>query len=202
MKITRFTQSCLLIEEDKARMLIDPADEKRDFGKLDAVLYTHEHGDHFNLEVCKKFIGQGIAIYANPNTAKLISDKINIVEEGQEFDVAKVKIKVFKLSHSLLPDDSEGPQNFGYLVNEKLFHPGDGKGVSGLKVDVLALPITGPDISMKDAFDFAKQVGAKIAIPIHYDKIGANPISYKGFAERLNMPFEIRSLAHGESLEI
>jgi L-ascorbate metabolism protein UlaG (beta-lactamase superfamily) len=202
MKVTRFTQSCLLIEEGNARILIDPADEKRDFGKLDAVLYTHEHGDHFNAEICKKFIGQGVPVYANPDTAKQIGDKVNIVQNGQEFEVAGIKIKVFELSHSLLPDGSKGPQNFGYLIDEKLLHPGDGKELSGLKVNTLALPITGPDISMKDAFSFARQVGAKTVIPIHYDKIGADPVSYSGFAQRLEMPFTLKPIAVGESIEL
>lgn len=202
MKITRFTQSCLLIEENGARILIDPADEDKDFGKLDAVLYTHEHSDPFNVGVCKKLMGQGAVVYANPETAKQIGQQVNIATGGQKFEINGAKIEVHKLLHSLLPDGSEGPENIGYLVNGKFFHPGDGKGIENLQVEVLALPITGPDISMKEAFDFAKQVGAKTVIPIHYDKIGANPVSYKGFAERLGMPFEVKPLAISESVEI
>lgn len=69
------------------------------------------------------------------------------------------------------------------------------------KVPIIALPITGPDISMKDAFAFAQQVGAKIAVPIHYDKIGAYPHIYKAFAERFPFSFSIKVLEAGESLD-
>ena len=52
MKITRYYQSCLLVEEGSARILIDPSGAEAErfdsFGKLDAVLYTHEHSDHFD----------------------------------------------------------------------------------------------------------------------------------------------------------
>ncbi|MBI2592259.1 MBL fold metallo-hydrolase, partial [Candidatus Saccharibacteria bacterium] len=187
-----------------SRILIDPSREDSgvDFDKLDAVLYTHEHGDHFDPALTKKFMEQGIAVYANPSTTKFIDGQPNIVKDGQEIAAGSFKIKVIELLHCPMPDGSEGPQNTGYLINEKLFHPGDGKELAGLKVDNLALPITGPDISMRDAFDFAKQVGAKIAIPIHYDKLGANPEVYKTFAGYFDFDFTLHPLAYGESIEI
>jgi len=96
MKITRFTQSCLLIEEAKARILIDPSGEDSvvDFGELDAVLYTHEHADHFDPTLCKKFMEQGIAVYVNASTAKQIEGRPNIVEDGQEFKAGSFKSKL------------------------------------------------------------------------------------------------------------
>ncbi len=206
MKITRFIQSCLLVEDSGNRILIDPsADEKNNldkFGKLDAVLYTHEHGDHFDPELCKKFMGQGIVVYANASTAKQIDGQPTIVTDGQEFKCGNIKIKVMELAHCLMPDGSAGPQNTGYLINDKFFHPGDGVELAGLQVDNLAMPITGPDVSMKDAFSFAKQVGAKIAVPIHYDKLGANAEVYKTFAGYFDFDFKIHPLKNGESLEI
>jgi L-ascorbate metabolism protein UlaG (beta-lactamase superfamily) len=55
---------------------------------------------------------------------------------------------------------------------------------------------------MKDAFSFATQVGAKIAIPIHYDKLGANAEVYKTFAGYFDFAFQIHPLKNGESLDI
>src|SRR3989344_7283529 len=186
MKVTRFTQSCLLIEDDDSRIVIDPSGEEvgNNFGKLDAVLYTHEHSDHFDPELTMQFMGQGIPVYANDSTAKQISSQPNIVKDGQEVEIGSFKIKIIELPHCPMPDGSAGPQNVGYLINKKLFHPGDGKELVGLQVDNLAWPITGPDISPRDAFDFAKQVAAKLVIPIHYDVLGANPERYQFFIER------------------
>lgn len=204
MKVTRFTQSCLLVEEGGTRILIDPSGEEtgNDFGKLDGVLYTHEHGDHFDPDLAQKFADGGVAIYANASTAKKMKSQPNIVNDGQEFQAGDFQIKAIELPHCPMPDGSAGPQNTGYLINGKFFDPGDGKELAGLKVDNLALPITGPDISMRDAFDFAKQVGAKIAIPVHYDKLGANPEVYKTFAGYFDFSFTIHPLAHGESTEL
>src|SRR3989344_8709203 len=205
MRITRFTQSCLLVEDGGSRILIDLSGEDSavDFGKLDAVLYTHEHADHFDPALCKKFMWQGIAVYANASTAKQIEGQRNVVKDGQEFKAGSFQIKVIELPHCLMADGSPGPQNVGYLINAKLFHPGDGTELEGLQVDNLAVPITGPDVSMRDAFDFLRQVGAKVGVPIHYDKLGAKPEVYKIFAGYFpQFKFEIHPLSYGGSLEL
>lgn len=206
MKVTRFVQSCLLVEEAGSRILIDPSVGEKDnlekFGKLDAVLYTHEHGDHFDPELTKKFMEQGISVYANESTSKQIANKSNIVKDQKEFDIKGLKIRVLELPHCPMPDGSAGPQNVGYLINQKLFHPGDGINLEGLEVDNLAVPITGPDVSMRDAFDFLKQVKAKIGIPVHYDKLGANAEVYRTFASYFDFPFELKPLKQGESIEL
>ena len=206
MKITRYFQSCLLIEEVVARILIDPSaqekDRQKDFAKLDAVLYTHEHSDHFDAELAKVFMEAGVPIYANASTAKLIDGKVNVVSGGHELTINYQKIKAVELPHCPMPDGSPGPQNTGYLINGYFFHPGDGKELADLQVKHMALPITGPDISMKDAFSFAKQLGVNRALAIHYDGLGAKPEVYAGFAERLSMPFKLISLGVGQTVEL
>jgi L-ascorbate metabolism protein UlaG (beta-lactamase superfamily) len=203
MKITRFFQSCLLIEEEGVRILIDPSgqEKERDFGKLDAVLYTHEHPDHFDADMAQAFVEQGVApVYANASTAKQIKASKTVVKDGQEFDIAGLKIKAIGLPHCLMVDGSEGPQNTGYLINKKIFHPGDGKELTGLKVDTLAVPISGPDISLKDAYAFAKQVAAKQVIPIHYDYLGGNPDFFDSTAQKAGI--KTHALNIGESVNI
>src|SRR4051812_6667891 len=161
MKVTRYFQSCLLVEEGKARILIDPSghEKDRDFGRLDAVLYTHEHADHFDAEMAQTFVEQGIApVYANASTANLIKASKTVVKDGQQFDINGVKIKALELPHCLMVDGSKGPQNTGFVIDGKLFHPGDGKELKGLTIDTLAVPISGPDISLHDAFAFTQQV--------------------------------------------
>lgn len=206
MKITRYYQSCLLIEERGARILIDPSGEEAgrfdSFGKLDAVLYTHEHGDHFEPELAQKFADAGAAIYANASTVKQMKFAPNIVTDGQEFKIGDVSVKVLELPHCLMADGSAGPQNTGYSINQKLFHPGDGKELAGLQVENLAVPIAGPDVSIKDAFGFAKQVGAKKAIPIHYDYIGTKPEVFEQLCGYFNPPFQTLIIEQGKSTEI
>jgi len=200
-----------LIEEGDTRILIDPSahEKDHDFGELDAVLYTHEHSDHFDAEMAQTFVEQGIApVYANASTAKFIKASKTVVNDGQEFSMGGLRIKAIELPHCLMPDGSRGPQNTGYLINNRLFHAGDGKELAGLKAELLAAPITGPDVSMLDVFNFAKQVSAKKLIPIHYDIFGANPELYASFAsgkagaKAFSFPFRVVVLDIGESIEL
>jgi len=205
MKITRYFQSCLLIEDNGARILIDPSGQEferfKEFSELDAVLYTHEHGDHFEAELAQIFVEQGIApVYANASTAKLIKASKTVVEDGKQYEINGMMVKVFQLPHCLMVDGSPGPQNVGYLINDKFFHPGDGIELAGLTVENLALPISGPDISLKDAFAFTKQLGAKNVIPIHYDYLGGNPDFFARIASKNGI--KSHNLIIGKSIEL
>ena len=204
MKVTRYYQSCLLVEEGSARILIDPSGAEAErfdsFGKLDAVLYTHEHSDHFDPDLAQKFADAGVPIYANASTAKQMKSQPNIVADGQEFAVGNLKVQVRELPHCLMTDGSAGPQNTGYFIAGRLFDPGDGKELANFSAELLALPITGPDISLKDANDFAKACGAKTVIPVHYDYIGTKPEVFASLGGP--KPFQIQILELSQSAEI
>jgi L-ascorbate metabolism protein UlaG (beta-lactamase superfamily) len=205
MKVTRYFQSCLLVEDNGVRVLIDPSGQEKerlgDFGKLDAVFYTHEHSDHFDADMARDFVEQGMApVYANASTAKLIEASKTVIGDGQEYDVKGLKIKAVELPHCLMVDGSKSVQNTGYLINTRLFHPGDGKELAGLKVDTLAVPINGPDISLKDAYAFCMQVAAKQVIPIHYDYLGGNPDFLGSSLNKKGV--KVHAMTIGDSLEL
>lgn len=205
MKVTRYFQSCLLIESNGVRILIDPSGQEKDrldeFGKLDAVFYTHEHMDHFDAGMAQQFVEEGVAaVYANASTAKQVKASVTAVEDGKEYNVQGIKVKAIDLPHCLMVDGSTSVQNTGYLVNGELFHPGDGAELAGLTVKTLAVPLNGPDISPHDAFKFGKQVGAENLIPIHYDFLGGNPDFFARTAEQNGMKTHVLKL--GQSVEL
>jgi len=209
MKVTKFPQSCLLIQNNGHTILIDPgvhflqSHSLDELKNVEAVLYTHQHSDHYDGKVANALLEQGVPIFANGATARLIgTEKVTVVNDGDSFTAGGIEVIARELPHCLLPDGSEGPQNTGYVMDGVLFHPGDGKELDDLQIDNLALPITGPDISILDAINFAKQVGAKVTIPIHYDGIPADPNVFADYASKGQAEFEVRVLADGESTDI
>jgi L-ascorbate metabolism protein UlaG (beta-lactamase superfamily) len=210
MKVTRFTQSCLMLEKDVRKIVIDPgAPFIKKFGldilqDVDAVLFTHQHADHFSEEVVATLSKAKAQIYANAATARLIgTEKCTVVNSLDSFNVAGFTVVAYELPHCLMPSGDHGPQNTGYVVDSLLFHPGDGTEFSepiDLKVPNVAAPISGPDISFRDAFSLATTLGATRVIPIHYDIFHTDPQLFVAMSK--NAPFKVTVLGEGESTEL
>jgi L-ascorbate metabolism protein UlaG (beta-lactamase superfamily) len=132
---------------------------------------------------------------------QLIGEGANTVESGSGFELAGFNIMPHDLPHCAMPDGSAGPQNTGYIIDDNFFHPGDGVETEDVHVDHVALPIAGPSISFYEAFKFAKSVGAKKIIPIHYDNSGLFPGNPHGFAQVFK-DAEVIVLEDGESVEL
>lgn len=209
MKITRYPQSCLLLEKNGKRVLIDPGNfvaEKytaKDLLPLDGVLITHRHADHADPTLVGELANAGVTVIANRDTTELLGEIVSeIIDGGGELELGGFKVKAHELAHCLMPDGGEGPQNTGYIIDEIFFHSGDGVQTVGVEVEVAAIPIVGPDISMKDVFAFANQIEVARIIPVHYDKLGVKPEEYAAMAQRFKEPFHFDILEDGQSIEI
>lgn len=204
MKVTKFPQSCFVIEDRGQRLLIDlgtvalESFTLEQIGRVSAVLYTHQHFDHFEAKVLDELVKMGAKLYANADVANLIGDRANLVKHGQVFETAGFSIQPHDLPHCKMQDGSDGPPNTGYIVDGHFFHPGDGIDTEGVHVSHLALPIAGPTINLENATAFAKKVGAKKIIPMHYDVFKADP---REFASSYH-DGEVIVLGPGQSAEL
>lgn len=175
MKVTKYPQSCLIVCKNGQCICIDPGTlltEKykiEDLGLIEAVLYTHQHADHFDPAIVQELIEKDIDIYANADVASKIQGKVTVIKDKEELVIAGFSVTAFDLPHFPI-EGKEVPQNTGYLIDGTLFHPGDGLELRGLRTNSLAVAIgnPGPDPFGK-ALAFADEVEARKIIPIHYD---------------------------------
>ena len=97
MKITKFPQSCLLIETKGKKILIDPGTlkYKEDYfniwNNVDIILITHKHPDHYNIEVLEK-INKDITIPIHMDNPALPPDFTFIKEMFNKYEVKYVSI--------------------------------------------------------------------------------------------------------------
>lgn len=173
----------------------------QELGRLEGVLYTHQHADHFDPQLVAQFKSEDIRLYGNKAVAELIGAEAVVLEDGRAVEVGGFNVLPHNLPHCLLADGSDGPLNTGYIIDGHFFHPGDGIETKGVKADHLALPIAGPSISFYNASRFAKGVGAKKIIPIHFDNVDLFPGNPNGFA-KVYSEAEVIVLADGESVEL
>ena len=206
MKVTKYPQSCLVVEKsDGGRLLIDPgnfaidAHDVDDFGPVDAVLYTHRHPDHCDERGLEALLERDVVAYGNADVVALLgADRVAEIRDGEAVEIAGFEVLPRDLPHVVMVDGAPGPPNTGFVLDGAFFHPGDGIGLEGLRVEKLALPIAGPSISFRDAYRFVEQVGARRAVPMHYDMFIADPHL---FASRCDIA-DVVVLAPGESTDL
>ena len=217
MKITKFPQSCLLVETNNKRILIDPGNLKyKDeyfniWKKADIILITHKHQDHCNNEILEK-LNNNITIYSS-NEVQEANRNLNIklVKENDIINLDNIKIEVVKAIHGyqpLLKGAGEVHENIGYIIDDgktRLYTTSDTICFKNdYKADILCVPVTGHGLTMSafEASLYAKEVGAILTIPVHMD----NPIFPPNFEyikemfEKYDVEYEI--LENGESIEV
>jgi L-ascorbate metabolism protein UlaG (beta-lactamase superfamily) len=207
MKVTKYPQSCLLLEKDGARIVIDPGNffaakySLEDLGDLSAVLYTHRHSDHADADVFEKIRAAGIPAYGNADVREVLGDGVTLVGSGQEFAIAGFTVLPHDIPHFVIDPATPPPQNTGYIIDGTFFHPGDGYENNGVKAVDFAVPIAGP-FGFETPLAFIASVGAKRVIPIHYSNNERYPVDANAFVEAAGSAAEIILLDDGETAEL
>ena len=217
MKITKYPQSCLLVETKGKKILIDPGTLKYKeeyfdvWNSVDIILITHKHLDHCNTEILEK-INDNIKIYSTQEVQDANKTlNINIIKENDIIELDDIKVEVVHAVHGyqpLLKDGKEIYENVGYIIDDgenRLYTTSDTICFKNdYKADILCVPVTGYGLTMSafEAALYAKEVGATLTIPIHMDN-PAFPPDYKFVEEMFNKyEVEYEILENEESIEI
>jgi hypothetical protein len=124
-------------------------------------------------------------------------DKHNIacevVEAGATTTIGTFTIEAFGNEHAIMHLDLPKFQNTGYLINDKIFHPGDALFTPPKPVEVLLIPIAAPWSKLTETLDYLAGVKAQINFPIHdgfiTDGGGAFYRFSKMWCDKLNLKF-------------
>lgn len=179
MRITHLGHSCLLVETGGARILIDPGTFSHGFEELadlDAVLVTHQHPDHVDVERLPLLLESEDAavLHAEPSTAAALREAgidARPLHPGETVTVAGATVEAVGGEHNVIHVDVPRVGNVGLLVRAPgepvLFHPGDSYGTTPAGVDVLALPLSAPWAASKETIDFVRAVAPGTGFAIH-----------------------------------
>lgn len=191
MRLTKFHHSCVLVETEQARVLIDPGTFTpgfEDLTDLTAVLVTHQHPDHVDVDRLPILLERNpsAALYADEGTVGLLagtSIDATAVHSGDILDVG-VAVSVHGGTHGVVHPDVPVIPNVAYLVDGRFYHPGDSWATPGTDVEILGLPTGAPWIKTSEAVDFLRAQRPRVAVPIH-EAILARPAMYYALFERL-----------------
>ncbi len=174
MKITKYEHSCLVVEQDGQKLIIDPgvfSTSCKDFSNVSAVVVTHIHPDHFDPDTVAAIAGQNadVMIFTVDDVAKELNPTIphTCVTAGQHIDKGPFKLDFYGGEHAVIHATYPTAQNKGVMVNDKLYYSGDSFAVPSKPVEVLAVPSAGPWMKVGEAIDFIAALKPKKAFPTH-----------------------------------
>jgi L-ascorbate metabolism protein UlaG (beta-lactamase superfamily) len=181
MRLTKFGHSCLLVEDQGARMLLDPgtlSDGFEELQGLTAILYTHQHADHLDPARLPGLLDRnpGVRFVSDEGSDKVLGEagaEVEVVHEGDELDIGGVSVRVVGRDHAVIHPDVPVIPNVGYLLGGRLFHPGDSFTLPGEPTEVLAVPIGAPWLKVSESVDYLREVGPRMAVPVHERTLSA-----------------------------
>ncbi len=201
------------------------APERLDF--VEVVTSSHNHTDHLDPDTLSPLVkvNPGIVMVcpeANRVTVRersgLTEERIKGLDAGQQVSVAGFEFHAVPAAHEKLDKDKDGRHIYlGFVVKFgpwTIYHSGDTMVFEGMvdllkpyKVDVALLPINGraPERRVagnlwgREAAQLAKDIGASVVIPCHYDMFSFNTATTEEF-ERMcgEIGQEYRVMRNGE----
>jgi len=187
------------------------------------VTSSHNHTDHLDRDTLIALLGANpdlklIVAEANRQFAaerlEISPDRLTGIRDGTPAQIGTVEVLGIPSAHETLERDAETEcsKYMGYVItvgSTKIYHPGDTLLYDGLidtlrplQVDIALLPINGtsPELGVPGNLDgveaatLAKNIGAKLAIPCHYELFEFNTASPDLFVQTcqsLNQPFRV-----------
>ena len=175
VRITKYTHSCVRLEHAGGTLVIDPGSwsEPEALDGADAVLVTHEHGDHADP---RRLAALSVPVYA-PTTARVPGLDTVGVAAGEEFTAAGFTVTAHGGSHAPTYGGRPDCANLGYLVDGALYHPGDALHVPAEPVETLLVPLQASWLKTAEAVDFVHAVAPRRAFGIHEGQLNARGLN-------------------------
>ena len=132
-------------------------------------------GEHLSIikedDPVRKSRGQVHVMYRYHSGDAPLLDEANIsytlVKDGDSFDVQGVKVEGFEYDHEEIHPRLEVVRNTGFLIADHLYYGGDALQAPKRDIKVLALPVAGPWLRVREAIDFCLEIKPRVAFPVH-----------------------------------
>jgi|SRR5215469_1799748 len=160
---------------DDTVLVIDPGcwSEPGALDGCDAVLVTHEHGDHIDV---RHLADRGLPVYA-PAGAAITDIDFIAVAPGERFTAAGIPVTAVGGTHAPVYGDAQPCMNVGYLVADTLYHPGDALHVPASPVQTLLVPMQASWLKLSEAIEFLRAVKPERSYGIHDGQINERGLS-------------------------
>jgi len=199
-------------------LVIDPA--RLSFA--DIASSTHNHTDHLDADTLCPILARNpsLKLVVPEANRALVAERLKIdpavpigLDDGTSVELSGIRFSAVAAAHETVDRDERGrAQYLGYVLQFggwSVYHSGDTVRYEGIaeklrsfKIDVALLPINGRaperripgNLFGREGAQLAKDIGAKLVIPCHYEMFEFNTASPDEFVDecrRLEQPFKV-----------
>ncbi len=209
MRLTKFAHSCIRMDTGAGVLTIDPGTfsaAREALAGADACLLTHQHPDHLDVVALVAALREqpDLRVWGPDDALALVRqelepgeapDRLTEVGPDTHVDVAGTRVDTYGGQHALIHGLVPVVDNLGYLVGDRLYHPGDSLTVPPVEVDTLLLPTHAPWSKVAEVLDFLVAVRPAKAFQVHDALLNergqaAVEAHVTRFAERYGSSFE------------
>jgi L-ascorbate metabolism protein UlaG (beta-lactamase superfamily) len=186
MRLTKYGHACVRIEDDGRVLVVDPGvySEPEALSGASAVLVTHEHEDHVDLDQLERAVlaDRTLTVHGPKAWAESARDRLGAqvvgVTTSEQFSAGGFDIIAVGGKHAEIIDGLPDCANLGYVV-DGIYHPGDSYFVPAEPVETLLVPANGPWTKHREAIEFVRAVRPSRMFPIH--DIGLSALGCSNF---------------------
>jgi L-ascorbate metabolism protein UlaG (beta-lactamase superfamily) len=181
MRLTKYTHSCVRLDDGDRRLVIDPGSFSPEgelsiaLDDVSAVLVTHEHPDHLDTDALAAAadadpdlrVWAPEAVCAQLDGLDPLRGRATAVAPGDAFAAGGMQVRAFGGQHALIHSSIPLVANLGYLVADAVYHPGDSFVVPEVPVERLLLPVHAPWSKVAEVLDHVIAVRPRHVHQIH-----------------------------------
>jgi len=173
MKITKLEHACLDITDGDGHLIIDPGaytTSLTNFNNITALVITHVHQDHFDEQKVGQILAANpaVQVFSTSEVAEKLANKaVTVPEVGKIYTAGGFTLEFFGGQHAMITATYPKNQNFGVLVNDTLYYPGDSFTPCPKPHTILAAPSMAPWLKLSEAADFITADSAQKVFPTH-----------------------------------